>query len=218
MMPTLVPNRFLFRFEFPVYYCAAPEIDGDLSDWSDEYSLPDLGRLDGVKSFAKIWMAWNEGGLYLACRAEGRKSPFDCSPKQFWKGDNLRLMTDMRDTRDLKRASRYCQQFYFLPSGGGADGREPVAGCAKVHRATENAPSVPAGLVQVAGRRSGSAYAIEGFIPAEALYGFDPQEHPRIGICTMLEDKDLGQQYLTVGDDLYWWVDPSTWATAVLTR
>ena len=32
----------------------------------------------------------------------------------------------------------------------------------------------------------------------------------------MLEDRDHGQQYLTVGDDLYWYVDPSTWATAVL--
>jgi hypothetical protein len=34
----------------------------------------------------------------------------------------------------------------------------------------------------------------------------------------MLEDGDHGQQYLTVGDDLYWYVDPSTWATAVLQR
>ncbi len=47
-MSTLVPNRFLFRFEFPLRYCAAPEIDGDLNDWSDEYLLPDFGRLVGL--------------------------------------------------------------------------------------------------------------------------------------------------------------------------
>ena len=34
----------------------------------------------------------------------------------------------------------------------------------------------------------------------------------------MIEDSELGQQALTVGDDLYWYVDPSTWATAVLIR
>jgi hypothetical protein len=59
---------------------------------------------------------------------------------------------------------------------------------------------------------------LEARIPAECLNGFDPVEHPRIGLYYMLEDRDHGQQYLTVGDDLYWYVDPSTWATAVLSR
>ncbi len=217
-MSVLVPNRFLFRFEFPLRYRSAPVIDDDLSDWSDDFRLPDFGPLDGSPGFARIYLGWNESGLYVACRVQGRRSPFQCNPKQFWKGDNLRLMTDMRDTRDIKRASRHCQQFYFLPSGGGRDGRSPMAGAARVHRATENAPLVPAGMVQVAGTRTGSAYTLESHIPAEALFGFDPHEHPRIGIYIMLEDTELGQQYLTVGDDLYWWVDPSTWATAILTR
>ena len=48
--------------------------------------------------------------------------------------------------------------------------------------------------------------------------GFDPVEHPRIGFYYMLEDRDHGQQFLTVGDNLYWYVDPSTWATVVLAR
>ena len=35
-------------------------------------------------------------------------------------------------------------------------------------------------------------------------------------IGRMLEDNEWGQQYLTVGDDLAWNVDPSTWATGLL--
>ncbi len=147
----LVPNRLLFRFEFPLQYRPSPTIDGDLGDWSDRYLLPELNRLEGQPSVAKIWMGWNESGLFIACRVEGRSAPFRCDPRQFWKGDNLRLCTDMRDTRDIKRGSRYCQQFYFLPAGGGRDGRSPVAGVAKVPRATENAPPVPNSLIQVAG-------------------------------------------------------------------
>lgn len=214
----LVPNRFLFRFEFPLRYRSAPVIDGDLGDWADEFLLPDLGRLEGQVPFGKIWMGWNESGLFLACRVEGRSLPFRCDPKQYWTGDNLRLCTDMRDARDIKRGSRYCQQFYFLPAGGGRDGKAPVAGAAKVPRATENAPPVPHDLIQIAGKRTGKVYTLEAHIPTEALSGFDPHEHRRIGIYTMLEDRELGQQYLTVGDELNWNIDPSTWATGALTQ
>ena len=59
-------------------------------------------------------------------------------------------------------------------------------------------------------------YFLEAHVPADALAGFDPDEHRRIGIYYMLEDGDFGQQYLTVGDDLGWYIDPSTWATGVL--
>jgi hypothetical protein len=214
----LVPNRYLFKFEFPLRYRESPEIDGDLDDWSNEHLLPDWSGLDNQERIADLYAGWNESGLFVAARVRGRKSPFQCNPKQFWKGDNLRVMTDMRDTRDLKRASRYCQQFFFLPSGGGSDGRRPTAGPAKIQRATEEAPLPDAEVIQVAARREGPTYTLEGFIPAEALNGWDPAEHPRIGLYVILEDKDLGQQFPTVGDDLYWYVDPSTWPTAVLTR
>jgi hypothetical protein len=215
----LVPNRFLFRFEFPLRYCRRPPmIDGDLSDWSSEFLLPDFNPLDRRPTVARLYAAWHESGLYIACHVRGRRLPFRCNPAQFWKGDNLRLCTDMRDTRDIKRASRYCQQFYFLPAGGGSDGRQPGAGAAKAPRASENAPTVPSRLVQVGSIREGTQYTIEGHIPAEALSGFDPDEHPRIGLYPRLEDTELGAQFLTVDDDLNWWIDPSTWPTAVLTR
>lgn len=217
-MSTLVPNRFLFRFEFPLLYRASPEIDGELDDWSDAYLLPDFGRIDGQTAIGRLYMGWNETGLFVAAEVNGRSQPFRCNPTQFWKGDNLRICTDMRDTRDIKRGSRHCQQFYFLPTGGESDGRTPLAGAARVPRATEAAPIAPAGSLQVAGRRTGSGYTLEGHIPASALYGFDPAEHPRIGLYVRIEDIELGAQFLTVDDDLYWWVDPSTWPTAVLTR
>lgn len=216
--PMLVPNRSLFRFEFALHYRPSPTIDGDLSDWDDRFLLPELGRLDDQPALGRVWMGWNESGLFVACRVEGRSGPFRCDVKQFWKGDNLRLLTDMRDTRDIKRASRYCQQFYLLPAGGGRDGKSPVAGVARIPRATENAPEVADDLIRIAGKRTSYAYTLEAHIPAEALSGFDPDEHRRIGVYVMLEDMELGQQYLTVGDDLNWYIDPSTWPTAVLSR
>ena len=48
--------------------------------------------------------------------------------QSIWDGDNIRLCTDMRDARSNKRATRSCQQFYFLPDAGGS----AVAGTAKI--------------------------------------------------------------------------------------
>lgn len=216
-MSLLVPNRFLFHFEFPLHYRRAlPKIDGDLRHWSDEFLLPRLGEIDGRRDFADVWACWNEQGLCVACKVVNKRRPLRCDPRSFWSGDNLRLCTDMRDARTVKRATRFCQQFYFLPSVGGAGGARPVGGVNKFQRAREDAPRVPAERIAVAAKVNTSGYALEAHIPGECLSGFDPAEHPRIGFYYILEDGDHGQQYLTVGDDLYWYVDPSTWATAVL--
>ncbi len=218
-MTALIPNRFLFDFEFPLHYRSPlPVIDGNLNGWTDDDLLPKLGELDGREEFSDVWACWSEAGLSIACRVTDKKKPLRCDPRTFWIGDSLRLCTDMRDARTNKRATRFCQQFFFLPTGGGRGDNEPVAGASKIKRAREDAPWIPTERIAVASRVSRSDYTLEAHIPAACLSGFDPTEHPRIGFYYILEDGDHGQQYLTVGDDLYWYVDPSTWATAVLKR
>jgi hypothetical protein len=124
----------------------------------------------------------------------------------------------MRDARNIKRASRHCQQFYFLATGGGKNGKQATAASVPLMRARENAPPVSPGRIEIASDISAHGYQLEAHIPADCLAGFEPADHARIGFFYMLEDRELGQQYLTVGDELLWYVDPSTWATAVLAR
>jgi len=64
----------------------------------------------------------------------------------------------------------------------------------------------------------GDAYRIEVAIPTGCLNGFDPLEHPRIGIFYKIKDTQLGEQFLYASDELGWNSDPSIWATGVLTR
>ena len=239
MTDQLIPNRMLFDFEFPLR-CRRdpPAIDGTLTGWTDRELLPAFSELEGKRPFAAVWACWNETGLFVACRVEGKRQPLRCDPKVFFKSDNLRLCTDMRDARRNRYATRFCQQFFFLPAGGGPDASEPAAGSARIHRARENAPLfsgqavIPTpqtarlgrdtpdrgnpGRIRVASATSATAYALEAHIPARCLNGFDPVDHPRIGFYYILEDQELGQQSLTVGDELNWHIDPSTWATAVL--
>lgn len=216
-MTALVPNRFLFDFEFPLHYRSVlPKIDGGLEGWTNDDRLPELSELDGREEFADVWACWNETGIAIACRVTGKRRPLRCDPRTFWKSDNLRLCTDMRDARSNKRATRFCQQFFFLPAGGGRNGNDAVVGVTRIQRAREDAPSIPVERIEIASRVTRTGYTLEAHVPAECLSGFDPVEHPRIGFYYMLEDREHGQQYLTVGDDLYWYVDPSTWATVVL--
>lgn len=218
-MKTLIPNRFLFDFEFPFSYRKRlPEIDGDVSDWSEAELLPKLGEIDGREDFADVWACWNETGLAVACRVTDKRKPLRCDMANFRAGDNLRICTDMRDAKSNRRATKYCQQFWFMPTGGGASGKAACGGSAKMERAREEAPVVASNKLIVASKMTKTGYSLEAFIPAEVLNGFDPEQHPRIGFYYMLEDGDHGQQYLTIGDELYWYVDPSTWATAMLER
>lgn len=218
-MSQLVPNRFLFKFEFPIYRCAKPpKIDGRADRWDPRYLLPPLHDIDGEEGFGAVYVTWDDAGLYVACQVKGKTQPPRCDPARFWKSDNLRLMTDMRDTRNIRRATQFCQQFYLMPAGGGRTRKEPVAGSAKVHRATTDAPPISPGRISIAANVSANGYSLTAHIPAPALHGFDPAENPRIGLHYMLEDAELGQQSLTIGDDLNWWIDPSTWPTAVLTE
>ena len=218
-MTALIPNRLLFQFEFPLRYRVKPPAwDGTLKAWNPAERLPDFGALDGQRAFADVFACWSEAGLTFACRVEGKRNPPQCERSRFWTGDNIRVCTDVRDARANRRATRFCRQFYLLPTGGGRNGREPVGGVNPIPRSREAAPAVPAGRIEVAARILSGGYSLQAFLPADCLSGFDPAEYPRIGFYYIVEDLELGQQYLTVGDDLNWHFDPSTWATAVLVR
>ena len=133
-METLVPNRYLMQFEIPIHYRdPGIQVTADVDRWDDAYLLPDLGALEDDPDYAYVWMAWNEKGFSIACYVDEKTKPPRCVPNAFWKGDNLRLMTDMPDTRDIKRATRFFQHFYVLPRGGGGGGTAPVAANVRIN-------------------------------------------------------------------------------------
>jgi len=217
-MPALVPNRYLFKFEIPLHRAIkAPPMNGDIARWPREWELPPLYELDGKSGFGRILAAWSPDGLYIGTEVTGKKRPPNCDPARFRQSDVLRVLTDMRDTRNIRRATRFCQQFWFLPCGGGKSGKDAVAGGAPVARAQTDAPVAKAGEIVIASSTFKGGYSLTAHVPARCLAGFDPAENPRIGFFAIIEDTELGHQSLTIDDDLSWWCDPSTWPTAVLT-
>ena len=217
MSEPLLPTRFLFRFAASCLH--EPKLGPQsLAELHADHRLPALGELDGQKSFADIRAAWSEAGLAFSVRVEGKRHPNWCRETKLEDSDGLQLWIDTRDTHNIHRASRFCHRFIFLPAGGGRNFDEPVADQLLVDRARENANPVRPGLLRVASEKRVGGYVMSIFIPQAALTGFNPTDHARLGFTYFLFDRELGQQYFSVGSEFPFAADPSLWGTLELVQ
>jgi hypothetical protein len=217
MSEQLLPTRFLFRFAAPCLYEAAlaAKPPGELAA---KHRLPALSELEGQPAFADLRAAWSEAGVALSVRVEGKKHPNWCRETRLEDSDSLQVWIDTRDTHNIHRATRFCHRFIFLPGGAGRNFETPVADQLLVDRARENANPVRPGQLQIASEKRVGAYVLSAFIPAAALTGFNPADHPRLGFTYFVFDRELGQQYFCVGSEFPFAADPSLWGTLDLVR
>ena len=87
-----------------------------------------------------------------------------------------------------------------------------------INRARELPQPVREGLLKARCEQRADGYVLEAFIPAEALTGFDPAEHPRLGFTYAVIDRELGEQTFGVGSPMPYQEDPGLWATLELVR
>jgi len=217
MSEQLLPTRFLFRFAASCLYEASLGTKPP-AELPVECRLPSLGELEGQRSFADVRAAWNESGLGFSVRIEGKKHPSWCRETKLEDSDALQLWIDTRDTHNIHRASRFCHRFIALPLGGGRAYDQPVVDQLLVDRARENANPVRPGLLKVASEKRVGGYVLSVFIPAAALTGLNPPDHPRLGFTYFVFDRELGQQYFSVGSEFPFSSDPSLWGTLELVR
>jgi hypothetical protein len=217
MSEKLLPTRFLFRFAAPCLYDAALGAKAP-TELAAEYRLPALGELEGQPAFADVRAAWSEAGLGFSVRVAGKKQPSWCRESRLEDSDAIQLWIDTRDTHNIHRATRFCHRFIFLPGGAGRDYDQPVADQLLVDRARENASPVRPGQLRVACEKKVGSYVLSGFIPAAALTGYNPADHPRLGFTYFVFDRELGQQYFSTGSEFPFPSDPSLWGTLELVR
>lgn len=217
MSSPLLPARFLFRFAAP---CRRrdPLWTPDGAKLGEEYRLLGLPELEGRPTWADVRGAWNESGLAFAVHVSGKRQAPWCRESRPDDSDSLQLWIDTRDVHNVHRAGRFCHRFLFLPTGGGKHGESPVCLSDVINRAKEHPQPIAPGLLQASCRRQGNDYILEVFIPAEALTGFDPAEHPRLGFTYAMIDRELGPQTFGVGGPMPYQEDPSLWPTLELVR
>jgi hypothetical protein len=212
MSESLLASSFLFRFSVP-----CRRFDGRWTSKGIEldatYGVPSFGELDDRPLFAELRIGWNPAGLAFNVRVVGKSQSTWCRPARIEDSDGLQLWIDTRDTHNIHRASRFCHQFVFLPFGSGPRQDDPIARLLPINRARENPKSISERLLGAVSRRRNDGYELLGYIPAEAMTGYDPAEHPRLGFCYAVLDRELGWQTFSLGPEFPIQEDPSLWGT-----
>jgi len=215
MSDSLIPNRFLFRFSLPCLYrdqlwtAAGAGLE-------ERFRLANLGELEGGHAIAEVRAAWNESGLAFSVQVLGKRQAPWCRASKPEDSDGFQVWIDTRDVHNVHRAGRYCHHLLFLPAGDGPRLDEPAAQWLSINRAKEHPRPIQSIQLKVLSKKKADGYLLEAFIPGDALTGFDPQEHPRLGFTYAVIDRELGEQTLTVGSPMPYQEDPSLWATLEL--
>jgi Carbohydrate family 9 binding domain-like len=217
---SLVPSSFLFRLAYPCPYVKGmPREDEDaLLDLPEACRIDNFAAMDGRRNFADVRLAWNELGLGLQVKVHGKDQDPQGDASRPRGSDGVTLWLDTRDARGGHRATRFCHQFHFLATGGGADHDEPVFVQTRINRALQDAPLVPTSGVPFQSERRKGGYVVRAFLPAAALNGFDPEQNARLGFYYAVRDSELGDQVLSVGAEFPYWEDPSLWSVLELMR
>jgi hypothetical protein len=214
----LVPHRFLLRLAYPCLYRKAMPRPGKdrLLDLPTEYRIDTFAAMDGIVDFADVALAWNEFGIGLQVDVRGKSNAPVGDAARPRGSDGVTLWLDTRDARASHRASRTCHCFHFLATGGGPEQDEPAVVPAKIHRALEDAPLAKPSEIPLRVRTRAGGYLLEAFVPAGALQGFEPEEHPRLGFFFSVHDDELGEQLLSITPEFPFWEDPSLWSVLEL--
>jgi hypothetical protein len=217
---TLIPPSFLVRVCYPCRYRKdMPCEDEDrLLDLPAEYRLDNFAVMDARPSFGDVRLAWSELGLGFQVEVKGKDQEPQGDATRLRASDGVTLWLDTRDARSSHRASRYCHQFFFLPTGGGPDRDEPVFSQTAIHRALQDAPLCSPGDVAFRGQLTKTGYIIEAFLPAAVMTGFDPEQNPRMGFFFAVRDVELGDHLLSGTADFPYWEDPSLWSVLELQK
>ena len=214
--PLLAP-AFLFRFSVPCRYRKVLWSERGVA-LGEQFVLPCFGELEGKRLLADVRAAWNQEGVALEVRVRGKKQPPWCRKTRIEDSDGLQVWMDTRDAHNIHRASRFCHRFAFLPCGSGQGKRDPVATELPINRAKERPKPVDTGVLQIKAKLHSDGYTLRVFVPARALTGYDPQDHPRLGFSYAIADRELGWQTFSVGPEFPFQEDPSLWGTLELVR
>ena len=217
MPKQLVPSTLLFNFLVDCHYLKELWSE-DKIELPASYKIPCFAELESRPMFADLRLGWNESGITVSLRVEGKTQLPWCRASRVEDSDGLSLCLDTRDVHDVHRASRFCHRFVFLPRGGGRASDQPMARLIDIHRARDNPKSVRDESLKIRAEKLANGYRLRGMIPAEAITGFDPDEHIRLGFNYAVTDSELGWQTFAVGSEFPTLEDPSLWATLELDR
>ncbi len=214
MSSSLVPPAFLFHYRFPVARNDA--LSASSFDAVNLASpLPDLSTLSTQPSFATVRINWNLQGLAVSIFVNRQKKALlpRSSSSKLLADECVRLWIDTRNTRNVHRATRYCQMIEIFPFGSTHKSSKPVARQAFIPNAREDAPQHAGLEIPIHLEAQEDSYLTTVWLSSELLHGFDPQQQSDISFYYEVEDIFSGLQTPFVGPEFPYEYDPSLWLT-----
>lgn len=177
-----------------------------------KFCLPNTSALcGGEEHFADIFLGWAPEGVYATVKVS---QPWRGSfYPDITKGDSVEFFIDTRDVKTSGYNTRFCHHFYFLPEA--IEGHH--AGEMTRFRTEEAHQHCEPSLLKIVTRLRKNHYAMEIFIPAECLYGYDPQQFDRLGLAYRINRPDGPPQHFSALSDEYKIQEqPSLWSSFIL--
>ncbi len=188
----------------------SPRVDGKLGDWSDEQLMPRLGELAGGEQFARLSLAWNQHGLYVALDVT-KGEPVVVNRQHPGTGDAVELFIDTRAAGTSHRATQFCYHLIILPTTPGAGHGGPMIWQRPIRRALQESPPPDFAAIRLASDLRDDGYAVELALPPDSLHGYEPAEGLRMGMAMVVHDIQRGAQFWGTCRDFPYQRDPSTW-------
>jgi hypothetical protein len=178
----------------------------------DEAILPSLNtELSGELKFAQVRMAVGSNAFFFQLDVQGKKQLPWCRESRLEDSDGLHVWLDVRNSRDVHRATKYCYRIGFFPMGRGPKADLPFAGWAPINRARENSQPPPDDRMAIRSAVQGDRYRVVASLHFEALPGIDLQDFPVIAFYYGVQDRELGWQSLALQPTFPVAEDPSLW-------
>ncbi len=220
----IVPPSFLFQYQLSV-----PRIDELPGKKGQSFKLPDHAKLfvpailneraagnEGAVGL-ELKMAWNPNGLAIELTVHGKKLEPAGRRHDLKHSDHGLVLIDTRHTANVHRATEFCTALQFLPADETANDKPSVQLVDfSQHRNPAQQRSsrreLNAQRVAISARSISDGYRLELWIPAAQMPGFsEAPEIGHMGFYVVVEDSELGQLPLSIGDDFPIAHDPSTW-------
>lgn len=212
-----LPPSFLVQVEHSIAELAKWPKKLSWSHWDELTPIASMKSLDGDRSpeaaasAMQLSLAWHDEGLLVGAEVSGKSAPPKTYPRDPSDSDSVAVFLDLRNTKGIRRASRFCHSFRIVPFDkiGQQDVKvvqEPVP------RAREDAPFRDLPSIGIA-QRTTSGYQSIAVLPKANLNGYEPRESTKAGFFAMLRDNELGDEPFTGDLLLPSSVDPSMWST-----
>ena len=212
-MNHVVPPSLLFDFQLGIPQCAKPsrKAGGRLLKLPDSARLFVPSSLNETDPFAAVSVGWNSDGLAVSVAVDGKPNEPTGSSADLKRSDCVFLWIDTRPAGNVHRATEYCHHFACLPADDHQDSDAAVIVQPIAQQRSQRVEIDPRKIsCRTVVNRTG--YVLDVWFPGDVLHGYrETADIGKLGFYCVVQDSDLGDQPLSVGDDFPTSWDPSTW-------